>query len=46
MLVELGSLAEVLVELPGPLVVVQPDAATATPTAMAAASRNQIGART
>jgi hypothetical protein len=26
--------------------VVQPDAATATPTAMAATSRNQIGART
>jgi hypothetical protein len=46
MLVELGSLAEVLVELAGFPVVVQPDAATTTPTAMAATSRNQIGAPT
>jgi hypothetical protein len=44
--VELGSLAEVLVEFGGSPDVVQPDAATATPTAMAATSRNQIGART
>jgi hypothetical protein len=53
-LVEPGSLAEVLVEPGGSddLPVEQPDAATATPTAMAAmaamaaASRNQFGART
>jgi hypothetical protein len=44
--VELGGLAEALVEFGGSPDVVQPDAATATPTAMAAASRNQIGART
>lgn len=46
MLVELGSLAEVLVELAGSRVVVQPDAATATPTAMAAVSLIEIGALT
>jgi hypothetical protein len=47
-LVELGSLAEVLVELGGSddLPVEQPDAATATPPAMMAASLNQIGALT
>jgi hypothetical protein len=37
---------EVLVELGGSPVVEQPDAATATPTAMAAASRNEVGAPT
>jgi hypothetical protein len=37
---------EVLVEFGGSPDVVQPDAATATPTAMAATSRNQIGACT
>jgi len=46
-LVELGGLAEVPVEFGGSAeVVVQPDAATATPTAMAAASLNQIRALT
>jgi hypothetical protein len=44
-LVELGGVTEVLVVFGGSPVVVQPEAATATPTAMAAASRNQIGAR-
>jgi hypothetical protein len=37
-LVEFGASADVVVE--------QPDAATATPTAMAAASRNEVGAPT
>jgi hypothetical protein len=45
-LAELGSVAEVLAGLAGSRVVVQPDAATAMPTPMAATSRNQIGART
>lgn len=45
-LVELGGVAEVPVELAGSRVVVQPDAATATPTAMVAVSLIEIGART
>lgn len=46
--VECEAPVEVLVEFGGSadLVVEQPDAATATPTAMAAASRNQVGALT
>jgi len=46
-LVEFGGFDEVLVESGGSDgVVVQPDATTATPTAMATASRNEIGAST
>jgi hypothetical protein len=45
-LAELGSLGEVLAELAGSRVVVQPDATTATPTAMAAISLIEIGALT
>jgi hypothetical protein len=47
-LVELGSFDKVLVDLGGSpdVVVEQPEAATATPTTMAAASRNEISART
>jgi hypothetical protein len=45
-LVELGGVAEVPVELADSRVVVQPDAATATPTAMAAVSLIEIGALT
>ena len=41
-----GGVDAVLVEPVGSRVVVQPDAATAAPTAMAAASPNQIGALT
>jgi hypothetical protein len=48
LLVEREVPVEVLVEFRGSadLVVEQPDAATATPTAMAAATRNQVGAPT
>jgi len=45
-LAELGSPAEVLAELAGSRVVVQPDTTTATPTAMAAVSLIEIGALT
>jgi hypothetical protein len=48
LLVEGEVPVEALVEFGGSadLVIEQPDAATATPTAMAAASRNQVGALT
>jgi hypothetical protein len=48
LLVECEDPVEVLVGFGGSadVVVEQPDAATATPTAMAAASRNQVGAPT
>jgi hypothetical protein len=45
-LVDFGGFAEVLVVFGGSPVVVQPDAVTATPTAITAASLNEIGART
>jgi hypothetical protein len=45
-LVDFGGFAGVLVVFGGSPVVVQPDAVTATPTAMTAASLNEIGART
>jgi len=46
LLLECEGPVEMLVEFEGSPEIVQPDAAAATPTAMAAASRNQIGAPT
>jgi hypothetical protein len=46
LLVECEGPVEVLVGFGGSPEIVQPDAATAAPTAMAATSRNQVGAPT